>query len=191
MLIFENKSSQPEETTIRSLALAREWGGAQSKVPKTTSHLHTHPRSPSDRTVEREQQIPNITTIKTDAAWDSNRRRAGLAWIVWNSEGREIKKGSSIQDHISSPVAAEALAVREGLRLAGNIEISNLRIYSDNLTLVGAINNKKQRKEILGIVKDIHLLAYAFVSISFHHIGRKNNQDADVLAKQTLKLSML
>ncbi|XP_033133982.1 uncharacterized protein LOC117127522 [Brassica rapa] len=177
--------------STRGLVLAREWGGAQSKVPKLTSHPQTHLRSLPDRTVETELVLPNTTTIKTDAAWDSNRCRAGLAWIAWNGEGREIKKGSSVQDHVSSPLAAEALAVREGLRLAGNLEISNLRIYSDNLTLIGAINNKKQRKEILGIVKDIHLLASAFVSISFHHIGRKNNQDADVLAKQTLRISLL
>ncbi|CAN7049656.1 unnamed protein product, partial [Brassica rapa subsp. trilocularis] len=54
--------------------------------------------------------------------------------------------------------------------MAGIQEILNLRIYSDNLTIIGAINNKTLKKKILGIVKDIHLLASAFVSISFFFI---------------------
>lgn len=70
--------------------------------------------------------------------------------------------------------------------MAGIQEILNLRIYSDNLTIIGAINNKTLKKKILGIVKDIHLLASAFVSISFFHMVRKFNEEADASANSIL-----
>ncbi|KAL0837283.1 hypothetical protein Bca101_089173 [Brassica carinata] len=51
--------------------------------------------------------------------------------------------------------------------MAANQGISNLWMCSDNLTLIAAINNKTQRKELLGIIKDIHNLSSVFVSIAF------------------------
>ena len=169
LLVFKGKPSSPEETSSRSLALAREWGAAQLKNPKATNldQHHTHLRRSPSIDMAPHPPLSTITTIKTDAAWDSISCKAGLAWILWDNLGKEITRGSSFQDHVASPLIAEALAVREGLRLAGNQEIANLRLHSDNLTLIGSINDKKQRKEFLGIVKDIHLLSSAFVSISF------------------------
>ncbi|KAF3599925.1 hypothetical protein F2Q69_00037987 [Brassica cretica] len=77
------------------------------------------------------------------------------------------RQGTSIQTFVNSPLIVEALAARERLFMAANQEISNLWMCSDNLTLIAAINNKTQRKELLGIIKDIHNLSFVFVSIAF------------------------
>ncbi|CAN7032372.1 unnamed protein product [Brassica oleracea var. botrytis] len=51
--------------------------------------------------------------------------------------------------------------------MAANQGISNLWMCSDNLMLIGEINNKTHRKDLVGIIKDIHNLSFVFVSIAF------------------------
>lgn len=75
--------------------------------------------------------------------------------------------------------------------MAANQGISNLWMCSDNLTLIRAINNKTYRKDLLGIIKDIHDLSSVFVSIAFFHIAREENKKADALAKTVLRNSIL
>ena len=78
-----------------------------------------------------------------------------------------MREGSSVHNYVDSPLVAEALAIKEGLYMDANQGISNLWVCSDNLALIGVLNNKTQRKELLGIIKDIHDLSFVFVSIAF------------------------
>lgn len=145
--------------------------------------------------MDRLREIPKanrqISVWLTDAAWDANRLRAGLAWVQIGESGTTIRKGASIQNFVNSPLIAEALALREGLFLAADQGIENLWIGSDNLTLIGAITDKTQRKELLGIIKDIHNLSAAFVSTRFFHIPREKVEEADALAKAFLRNSVV
>lgn len=102
-----------------------------------------------------------------------------------------MDQGSTIQHFLNSPLIAEALAVREGIFKAASQGNSSLWVYSDNRTLIRAINNKNQRKELVGIIEDIHDLSSDFVSIAFFHIGREDNDEADALAKSAFWTSSL
>ncbi|CDY24019.1 BnaC03g16720D [Brassica napus] len=113
-------------------------------------------------------------------AWDKSRNKAGIAWIFKGTLDSGPKHGSTVTDCVNSPLVAEALAVRASLYEAATLEFQNLRVYLDNSTLIGAINNKTRRKEILGIINDIQRISSVFVSIVFFHISRKNTP------KQTL-----
>ena len=84
------------------------------------------------------------------------------------------------------PLMAEALALRSGLLAAASLEITSIRVYSDCQTLIRAIQNKLQIKEIFGIVSDIMQISSAFESISFSFVPRSENQNADCLAKRAL-----
>nr|VDD55862.1 unnamed protein product [Brassica oleracea] len=125
----------------------------------------------------------------SDAAWEATRFRAGLAWVIKGDLTSEVRRGSSVQDFVNSPLVGEALAIRECLFMVANQGISNLWCCSDNLTLIRAITHKIQRKELQGIIKDIHNLASAFVSLDFFHVSRENNEEADALAKAVLRNS--
>ena len=89
-------------------------------------------------------------------------------------------------ESITSPLVAEAIALRSGLLSAVELEHQKLNAFSDNLTLIRAINNDLQVKEIFGIVKDIQRISSAFVEISFSHLSRSLNVEADRLAKLSL-----
>uniref|UniRef100_A0A0D3D5T8 RNase H type-1 domain-containing protein n=1 Tax=Brassica oleracea var. oleracea TaxID=109376 RepID=A0A0D3D5T8_BRAOL len=125
----------------------------------------------------------------SDAAWEATRFRAGLAWVIKGELTSEVRRGSSVHDFVNSPLVGEALAIREGLFMAANQGISNLWCCSDNLTLIRAITHKIQRKELQGIIKDIHNLSSAFVSLDFFHVSRENNEEADALANVVLRNS--
>ncbi|KAJ0243006.1 Transcription elongation factor SPT6 [Hirschfeldia incana] len=51
-------------------------------------------------------------------------------------------------------------------------EIKNLKMFSDNITLIRAITNDKHISKIFGIVKDIQQMTSAFVEINFYHLCR-------------------
>lgn len=129
--------------------------------------------------------------MNTDAAWDKSRNKAGIAWIFKGTPDSGPKHGSTVTDCVNSPLVAEALAVRASLYEAATLEFQNLRVYLDNSTLIGAINNKTRRKEILGIINDIQRIFSVFVSIVFFHISRKNNTEANSLAKSALANSIV
>ncbi|CAN7062598.1 unnamed protein product [Brassica rapa subsp. trilocularis] len=124
------------------------------------------------------------------AAWNTQSKRAGLAWIFTDSTGLRINQGTTTKDQISSPLIAEALALRSALLSAETLGFRKLRCFSDNSTLIRAINTDLQIKEIYGIIKDIKTISSAFVGITFSFFSRSMNVEADGLAKQYLSSSL-
>ena len=71
------------------------------------------------------------------------------------------------------------------------LELLSVAFLSDCATLIRAISIPNQLKEIYGVLQDIKSLSSSFDSITFNHISRSQNSDADFLAKQTLKAHVL
>ncbi|KAH0891685.1 hypothetical protein HID58_054114 [Brassica napus] len=113
-------------------------------------------------------------------------RSIAKAFIFTGQSGTSNTRGSTRQDFVSSMLVTEALMLQSGLLTAENLEIPTLKMTSNNSTLVRAINNDNQNKEIYGIVKDNQQLSSDFVDFSFFHISRRCKGDADRLAKTAL-----
>lgn len=181
LAIFENITLSPMEVATKGIRLAREWNLAQEKEQTTKRLLPLLHRPLGVSTVPS-----MITIVKSDAAFNSRSHRAGFAWIFTDSARARIDQGSRTQDLIGSPLIAEALALRSAIISAVNCEIKHLKMFCDNATLIRAITNKTHASEIFRIVKDIQQMISAFVELSFSHLPRLQNIDADLLAKQTL-----
>lgn len=82
----------------------------------------------------------------TDAAWNKDLKRAGLAWTFSGPSITSISQESLIQDFVGSPLVAEALAVRSALSHALTLDLPSLKVMSDNQTLIRAINSQIQYK---------------------------------------------
>ena len=183
-MIFEGKCLGPENIAEKALGLAREWKNAQQGQQAKEKKLPQ----------VRQNQISlrqDLIECRTDAAWNKEQRRAGLAWVFKGVTLSSPDRGLTTQDFANSPLIAEALAVRSGLCMAATLELSKLKVSSDNSTLIAAINNKHHMKEIVGIVRDIQEISSEFDSITFFHIPRKNNEEADLLAKHALRAASL
>lgn len=127
-----------------------------------------------------------FVTCKTDAAWNKSSNKAGLAWVFIEITDAKKNQGSMTQDFVTSPLIAEALALRSGLVSAADMNLTQIHIFSDNSTLIRAINNDMQIKEIYEIITDIQQIASAFVDISFSHLSRNFNSETYTLAKNAI-----
>ncbi|KAF3556788.1 hypothetical protein F2Q69_00017683 [Brassica cretica] len=92
---------------------------------------------------------PSLETICfTDASWVKSSKRSGLAWVFKDTRTKINHKESKIHDFVSSPLMAEAMAIRP----AASLGISSIHVRSDSQTLIKAITNKQFQKEIYGIL---------------------------------------
>ncbi|CAG7910582.1 unnamed protein product, partial [Brassica rapa] len=179
--VFENRMLSPLETATKALTLGREWNNAQQQIQPVKKALPI-----ARRPTGSNGESGAYTICRADAAYDKQSKRAGIAWIFSNGNGTHLSHGSAMLESITSPLVAEAIALRSGLLSAVELEHQKLNAFSDNLTLIRAINNDLQVKEIFGIVKDIQRISSAFVEISFSHLSRSLNVEADRLAKLSL-----
>ncbi|XP_013751397.2 uncharacterized protein LOC106453727 [Brassica napus] len=173
------------ETTTKAISLAREWNSAQhqTKLPNQTL--------PRERRAQTTNNEEGYMICKSDAAYEKKAKRARVAWIFSDTTGNCINQGTTTFNSISSPLIAEAIALRAGVLSAVDLEYPKLKAFSDNLTLIRAINNDMQVKEIFGIVKDIQQISSVFVEKSFSHVSRALNGEADRLAKFSLSNSFV
>lgn len=164
----------------KALKLAREWINAQNQILKGNGPV------PQPKQAKRQQMITGTTaTCRSDAAYDKRSRRPGLAWIFKEPSGTHLNQGATTHDLVSFPLMAEALALRNGLLSAVNLELDKLQIFSDNSTLIRVINNDTHVKE------DIQQISSVFVEITFSHTPRSSNVEVDRLAKHVLSSSLV
>ena len=133
------------------MRLAKEWFQAQGNHADTSSlpaGSRIYCKQSSRRTVDDESVV-----FKTDGAWNASTKTVGLRWSFTGPLLKAPSQGSAIHTSVSSPLIAEALAMRSALCMAITLEFSTLKFLSDNSTLIRAINGKSQSKEIIGIVK--------------------------------------
>lgn len=188
VLIFEQKQSSAVETATKALRLALEWNQAQATQPikKSLTKKDINPA-----TQGREESILTRTiTCKTDAAWDRNRNVAGLAWNFTDQSSQQPIEGSMVQPYVASPLIAEGLAIVAALVSAKDLGVTNIKVFSDCSTLIGAIKGSTQRKELIGIISDIRSISSGFTAISFSYFSRNQNSLSDRLAKTALCCSV-
>ncbi|KAG2308007.1 hypothetical protein Bca4012_083042 [Brassica carinata] len=115
---------------------------------------------------------PESTIVCSDAAWRKEDKKAGLGWMVTTSRF-EIRRKKP-QWHISSPLVAEGLAIREALLVCKEHDFGNLHLQSDSSPMINAINRAEPVIEVHGILSDIHIICCSSdVSISFSWIPIK------------------
>ncbi|CAF1919732.1 BnaCnng22270D [Brassica napus] len=165
-----------------------EWESAQPNRP--TAALKPQPLS----LLPRSTTISTTSTVcNTDASWKSG--SAGLAWIFSDHTGTELSRKSISLEHVSSPIMAEALAIRGALLHATSTNITYICLRSDSQVLVQAICQRKWTMELYGVLSDIDSLSLSvvspFASCCFIFIPRTENGPADQLTKGQLSSSFV
>ena len=177
-LVFNGKAQTAAETLSKAISLAREWGVCQALPSVQTAKTNPPVTTP-----------PNCYLIKTDAAWNEAQQIAGLSWIV-ESQNR-VSSYSVSAHHVSTPLAAEALALREALEKCKELGIARIRCESDSAVLIKALKTGSSLRGLYGILADIVSLASSFECVSFNWISRMRNVEADKLAKHVLFVELV
>ncbi|CDY69363.1 BnaCnng63160D [Brassica napus] len=113
--------------------------------------------------------------------------KAGMAWVFTNQEGLEVTHGSLAQDHVSSALMAEALAIRSARLHAIDIRFNSIWLRSDSQMLVAALSSGRHPTELYGVLSDIATIFnwfFRFCYLTF--IKRNFNGFADSYAKVCL-----
>lgn len=84
----------------------------------------------------------------------------------------------------TSPLVAEAMALREAISLAANLSIENVLLESDSLDLINACRGETEIGEIRNIVQDVKHMRMSFRKCGFTWIHRSGNNLAHTLAQK-------
>ncbi|KAL0790747.1 hypothetical protein Bca101_006993 [Brassica carinata] len=177
--IFENRIFSPAEILSKAIFCAREWIVAQPRAQPSHSAQTASALRPPQATTE--------TTCYTDVAWSQATNRAGCGWCFMN-HGNVVFHARAFE-FISSPLMAEAIAIRSALLHALEAGILEICIKSDCQALVVALSSKRHPADLYEITQDIETLSLRFTRISFCFISRSLNSFADSLAKSVMHSS--
>ncbi|KAF2540833.1 hypothetical protein F2Q68_00029855 [Brassica cretica] len=166
-----------EETLSKAVACAREWATSQISLPRSARTPPSSVTNPMD-----------CALIKTDAAWNERLNIAGLGWTIASQD--KSSSFSSPAHHVSSPLVAEGLAVREAVLKCRELGLARIIIESDSAVLIKALQTKASLAGLYGILIDIISVTSSFDFVSFKWISRDNNVVADTLAKQILSFEL-
>ena len=177
-LVFENRGGTEQELISIALRETRIWQVAQYEKTKGGQ--------------ARDLQVPVVRGVNldvqcfVDAAWNAGTSRGGFGCIFKDSNRETIHQISSNRSNVGSALIAEVLAIKAGLKADRSLGLRKLIIRSDSKSLVMAITSEEKIVEAQGVLYDIAHLCKSFLSISFYHVPRLSNVDADTLAKAAL-----
>ncbi|KAA3486789.1 reverse transcriptase [Gossypium australe] len=163
---------------IFCVALWAIWGDRNSCVHEKTSKLETKWRHPPGQEIK----------INFDGAFDERSKSSASGVVVRNSSGRVLISRTTIHRGITSAFAAEAVACCQATQIALDMNIENIIIEGDSLSVIKKCKNINQDKSLIGpFIHDIHRLKLRGRRFEFEYIPRSANNLAHILAKETLR----
>jgi ribonuclease HI len=126
-----------------------------------------------------------VVKINVDAAISKNDLIAAAAAIARDDNGHFLGASALVLRGISDPEVMEAIACREGMSLALDLQVVNFRLASDNQNVVK--NIRQGSHGVYGqIIHEIKERRFSFASVEIVHERRESNVDAHNIARSAL-----
>lgn len=134
---------------------------------------------------------PNLPILQFDGACRGNPSNIlGLGCIIKNSTKTETIEERSCRFPKTNGTnnEAEYLSLIKGMKLALKYNIKSIRVEGDSNLILNQMSGKYQVKaeNLIPLYNAAKLLESEFNIISYHHIGREFNKEADKLANKAL-----
>ena len=124
-----------------------------------------------------------------DGAADLHSKSAGIGGVIFKDSQELITFSKPLYNKTNNE--SEYLALLEGLNISLELNIMNINIYADSELVVRQVNGvykvKNYRMKVLH--SDVINLLEKFNEWSLDHINRDNNQIADKLSKNGMRLA--
>lgn len=127
------------------------------------------------------RETVNGATVYVDGSSRGNPGPSGVGYYIVGEDGEVLKKGGAFVGFATSRVA-EYYALKEGAEKAAELGLKNVRFVGDNLMMINQMNGiyKIKNRDLLPIYADIRkLIAEKFEAVSFMHVQREQNANAD------------
>ena len=107
-----------------------------------------------------------------------------IAVVCRNDEGRFLGASAVVMQGIVDPAILEALACREALALAADLQLTKIKVASDCLEAINSMESDYLGK-LSTITREIKLTSENFDSAIFVHENRNSNKEAHGLARSS------
>lgn len=132
---------------------------------------------------------PTLTAAKlyTDGGARGNPGPAACAFVICKMDGTVVKKDGFYAGSTTNN-QAEYRALEAGLEAAGKMGVKDLQVLMDSELVVKQINGQYKIKnaDLLPIYQNVKALNDGFSKITFTHVPRAMNKEADVEVNRIL-----
>ena len=126
-----------------------------------------------------------VLKVNTDASFDVDTSSGSTGVVVRDYRGAMLRGQALWYDHVSSARVMEAVAIRDGVRLAVERGYARVIIESDAKEVIQLLDDDElDRSELKPICQEIRETMRAFPSFSVTFVGRDANQAAHLCARQ-------
>ncbi len=125
--------------------------------------------------------------IYTDGGARGNPGPAGIGAVFYNAEGERVKELSEYLGETTNN-QAEYKAVLRALQEAKKLGKGELKFYVDSELVVKQLNGeyKIKNKDLQPLFVSIYNLSLDFKKVSFFHVRREKNKEADQLVNKAI-----
>ena len=134
------------------------------------------------------REAANGATVYVDGGSKGNPGPAAIGYYIVGEDGKILKQGGEFIGFATSRVA-EYYAMKEGILQARELGLKRVRFVGDNLMMINQLRGIYQVKtaDLLPIYKDIQNLLRDFEAVSFVHVKREQNRNADSEANKAME----
>jgi len=136
--------------------------------------------TPTSGDVPTEGMLLEEAKIYTDGGSRGNPGASACAFIICSADGAIVEKAGSYLG-MATNNQAEYYGFEKALERARELGIDKISLFSDSQLVVNQMNGfyKVKNQELAPIYKDVTELANSFGKITFTHIPREMNKEAD------------
>lgn len=140
----------------------------------------------NDEPMELEEHDPYILTF--DGASRGNPGLCGTGIVIWDKDNNIVSKDSQYVSVSNTNNYAEYKALENGLLKCVSLKIKELEVKGDSQLVIKQITGeyKVSSNNLLPIYKNIMRVLKEFDNVTFKHIPREENTEADRLANHIL-----
>jgi ribonuclease HI len=127
---------------------------------------------------------PRHVKLNVDASFLEDRHAGAVRAVLRDFQGNFLAASCVFLPHVTNPLMAEAIAMREGLKLANEIRCNMVQAESDSTGVIDACKGEDRWwDENAAIYADCVDLVTSIGDVSFSHCPREANKVAHELAK--------
>ena len=131
--------------------------------------------------------MKNSITIYTDGGSRGNPGPAGIGYVIKDSEGNNLELGSKFIGTKTNN-EAEYLALISALEQAKKITSEQVNIIADSELMIKQLRKeyKVKQNHLKILLEQVETLSQNFSKITYSHVKRELNIEADLLVNQAL-----
>ena len=126
-------------------------------------------------------------TIFTDGGARGNPGPGGIGVVIYDGNKKKLDEISEHIGHVTNN-QAEYKAVIAALKKAKELRAEELEFYLDSELVVKQLKReyKVKNPDLAPLFLQIYNLEIGFKKLSFHHVPRERNKEADALANKAM-----